>query len=97
MSCREVLQFILQDDDDDIVNSWTLRKCSAAGLDVMSSFFGDEMLPILMPKLQVRLNHSAINECYEMISRKWMLLLTELSILSNEIPNLISLIWYCFR
>ena len=53
-SVLEEILFLLQDDDDDIVNSWTLRKCSAAGLDIMSSFFGDEMLPVLMPKLQVR-------------------------------------------
>ena len=56
----EQVLFLLQDDDDDIVNSWTLRKCSAAGLDIMSSFFGDEMLPVLMPKLQVRSSLSAM-------------------------------------
>ncbi|MCO5611248.1 hypothetical protein L7F22_065500 [Adiantum nelumboides] len=43
------------EDDDDIVNAWNLRKCSAAGLDILSSIFGDEMLPMLMPLLQSKL------------------------------------------
>ncbi|KAH7437698.1 hypothetical protein KP509_05G084500, partial [Ceratopteris richardii] len=43
------------EEDDDIVNVWNLRKCSAAGLDILSSVFGDEMLPILMPLLQIKL------------------------------------------
>ncbi|KAG0595592.1 hypothetical protein M758_UG179600 [Ceratodon purpureus] len=47
-----------EDDDDDIVNSWNLRKCSAAGLDILSTVFGDEILPILMPLVQVRLASS---------------------------------------
>lgn len=41
------------DDDDDIINSWNLRKCSAAGLDILSTVFGDEILPVLMPLVQV--------------------------------------------
>jgi transportin-1 len=44
------------DDDDDIINSWNLRKCSAAGLDILSTVFGDEILPVLMPLVQVRLS-----------------------------------------
>lgn len=40
-------------EDDDIVNSWNLRKCSAAGLDILSTVFGDELLPVLMPLVQV--------------------------------------------
>lgn len=39
--------------DDDSVNVWNLRKCSAAALDVLSNFFGDEILPTLMPVIQV--------------------------------------------
>lgn len=39
--------------DDDIVNVWNLRKCSAAALDVLSNVFGDEILPTLMPVIQV--------------------------------------------
>ncbi|XP_024377334.1 transportin-1 isoform X1 [Physcomitrium patens] len=44
------------DDDEDIINSWNLRKCSAAGLDILSTIFGDEILPVLMPLVQVRLS-----------------------------------------
>ncbi|XP_024399109.1 transportin-1 [Physcomitrium patens] len=44
------------DDDADIINSWNLRKCSAAGLDILSTVFGDEILPILLPLVQVRLS-----------------------------------------
>ncbi|GMP37443.1 hypothetical protein CsSME_00009121 [Camellia sinensis var. sinensis] len=45
-----------EDDDDDIVNIWNLRKCSAAGLDVLSNVFGDEILPTLMPVVQAKLS-----------------------------------------
>ncbi|KAF9600199.1 hypothetical protein IFM89_005023 [Coptis chinensis] len=41
-----------EDDDDDIVNLWNLRKCSAAALDILSNFFGDDILPTLMPFVQ---------------------------------------------
>jgi len=44
---------VQDDDDDDIINSWNLRKCSAAGLDILSTVFGDEILPVLMPLVQV--------------------------------------------
>jgi hypothetical protein len=40
-------------EDDGIINSWNLRKCSVVGLDIMSTIFGDEILPILMPLIQV--------------------------------------------
>ena len=40
-------------DDDDAVNVWNLRKCSAAGLDVLSNVFGDDILPTLMPLIEV--------------------------------------------
>lgn len=47
-----------EDDDGEEVNRWNLRKCSAAGLDVLSTVFGDELLPIVLPiveqKLRVR-------------------------------------------
>lgn len=39
--------------DDDTVNVWNLRKCSAAALDILSNVFGDEILPTLMPIIQV--------------------------------------------
>uniref|UniRef100_A0A453DL99 Importin N-terminal domain-containing protein n=1 Tax=Aegilops tauschii subsp. strangulata TaxID=200361 RepID=A0A453DL99_AEGTS len=44
-----------EDDDDDAVNAWNLRKCSAAGLDVLSNVFGDDILPTLMPLIQQNL------------------------------------------
>uniref|UniRef100_A0A183A0X2 Importin N-terminal domain-containing protein n=1 Tax=Echinostoma caproni TaxID=27848 RepID=A0A183A0X2_9TREM len=37
------------DEDDDYVSNWTLRKCSAAALDVLASVFHTEFLPILLP------------------------------------------------
>ena len=40
-------------EDDDIINSWNMRKCSAAGLDILSTVFKDEILPVLMPLVQV--------------------------------------------
>jgi transportin-1 len=40
-------------EEDDLRNSWNLRKCSAADLDILSTVFGDEILPILMPLVQV--------------------------------------------
>ncbi|XAR59860.1 hypothetical protein NMG60_11015852 [Bertholletia excelsa] len=45
-----------EDDDNDIVNTWNLRKCSAAGLDNLSNVFGDEILPTLMPIIQAKLS-----------------------------------------
>ncbi|CAK9134566.1 unnamed protein product [Ilex paraguariensis] len=45
-----------EDDNDDIVNIWNLRKCSAAALDIISNVFGDEILPTLMPIIQVKLS-----------------------------------------
>ncbi|KAF4382452.1 hypothetical protein G4B88_011404 [Cannabis sativa] len=47
-----------EDDDDDIVNVWNLRKCSAAALDILSNMFGDEILPTLMPLVQTNLSNS---------------------------------------
>lgn len=44
-----------EDDDDDIVNVWNLRKCSAAALDTLSNVYGDEILPTLMPFVQSKL------------------------------------------
>ena len=35
------------------MNVWNLRKCSAAALDILSNVFGDEILPALMPVVQV--------------------------------------------
>jgi transportin-1 len=41
--------------DGEEVNRWNLRKCSAAGLDVLSTVFGEELLPIVTPIVQQRL------------------------------------------
>lgn len=43
------------DDDADEVSRWNMRKCSAAGLDVLSTVFQEEMLPIVTPIVQQRL------------------------------------------
>ncbi|CBI18918.3 hypothetical protein VitviT2T_026981 [Vitis vinifera] len=48
----------MKDDDDEAVNIWNLRKCSAAGLDILSDVFGDEILPTLMPLVQAKLSTS---------------------------------------
>lgn len=42
-------------DDGEEVGKWNLRKCSAAGLDVLSTVFQDELLPIVTPIVQARL------------------------------------------
>lgn len=49
----EFLYCLFKQDDDDAVNVWNLRKCSAAGLDVLSNVFGDSILPTLMPLIEV--------------------------------------------
>ncbi|GFP97743.1 transportin-1 [Phtheirospermum japonicum] len=46
----------VEDEDDDTVNVWNLRKCSAAALDFLANVFGDEILPILMPIVQAKLS-----------------------------------------
>jgi transportin-1 len=43
------------EEDDAEVNLWNLRKCSASGLDVLSTVFNDTLLPVLMPIIQQRL------------------------------------------
>ncbi|WOL11529.1 transportin-1 [Canna indica] len=46
------------EEDEDTVNVWNLRKCSAAGLDILSNVFGDDILPTLMPLIQQKLSTS---------------------------------------
>ncbi|XP_055353434.1 transportin-2-like [Paramacrobiotus metropolitanus] len=41
------------DDDDEETTEWNLRKCSAAALDVLSNVFHDNLLPVLLPVLDV--------------------------------------------
>ncbi|KAG9444187.1 hypothetical protein H6P81_015527 [Aristolochia fimbriata] len=47
-----------EEDDDDIINVWNLRKCSAAALDLLSNVYGDEILSTLMPLLESQLTKS---------------------------------------
>jgi hypothetical protein len=49
-----------EQDDDDAVNVWNLRKCSAAGLDVLSNVFGDSILPTLMPLIEVTCTYGSL-------------------------------------
>ncbi|KAI3424477.1 hypothetical protein D9Q98_010027 [Chlorella vulgaris] len=44
-----------EDDKDEGVVHWNLRRSSAAGLDMLSNHFGDELLPIILPIVQQRL------------------------------------------
>lgn len=46
------------DSDGDEINRWNLRKCSAAGLDILSTVFGDELLPIVIPIVERRLQEA---------------------------------------
>ncbi|CAJ0950774.1 unnamed protein product, partial [Mesorhabditis belari] len=45
------------DDDNDTSTEWNIRKCAAASLDVLSSIFGDHLLPVLLPILREALQH----------------------------------------
>jgi len=42
-----------------VYSRWNLRKCSAAGLDRLSNVFGDDLLPVLMPIVEQRLQVGA--------------------------------------
>lgn len=44
-------------DDDDAVSDWNLRKCSAAGLDVLANVFHEDLLPNVLEKLNDLLFH----------------------------------------
>ena len=43
------------EDGDGGISRWNLRRCSAAGLDRLSLAYGDELLPILLPIVEQRL------------------------------------------
>ena len=45
-------------DEDDADTTWNLRKSAAAGLDMISTFLGDDILPILLPAVQECLNNT---------------------------------------
>ena len=44
-----------QDAGGEGVRSWNLRRCSATGLDVLSTVFGDSLLALVVPVVQQRL------------------------------------------
>lgn len=44
-------------DTDSSLSDWNLRKCSAAGLDVLANVFGADLLPVLFPILKETLFH----------------------------------------
>ncbi|KAG2499029.1 hypothetical protein HYH03_003214 [Edaphochlamys debaryana] len=46
------------DDDDEVFSAWNLRKCSAEALDMLSNNYGDDLLPVLLPIVQQRLQDS---------------------------------------
>lgn len=46
---------------------WNIRKCSAAGLDVLSTVFGEELLPFVTPTVRQRLQVGAVSLSYH----KW--------------------------
>ncbi|KAI0225292.1 hypothetical protein L0F63_002794 [Massospora cicadina] len=49
------------DDDDDLEDydtKWNLRKCSAAALDQLSNIFGNDLLEVLFPLLNEKLQHA---------------------------------------
>lgn len=45
-------------EQENINGGWTLRKSSAGGLDLLSMMFGDELLTIIMPIIEKRLQDS---------------------------------------
>lgn len=47
------------DEDDDPEESWNLRKCSAAALDVLASVFHETVFTTTLPYLKLNLNHAA--------------------------------------
>mmetsp|Transcript_21721 Transcript_21721/g.47478 ORF Transcript_21721/g.47478 Transcript_21721/m.47478 type:complete len:916 (+) Transcript_21721:105-2852(+) len=44
-----------EDEEEESLARWNLRKCSAAGLDRLSIVYGDELLPVLLPIVEQRL------------------------------------------
>uniref|UniRef100_A0A1B6EQY0 Importin N-terminal domain-containing protein n=1 Tax=Cuerna arida TaxID=1464854 RepID=A0A1B6EQY0_9HEMI len=44
-------------DDESTLSDWNLRKCSAAGLDVLANVFREDLLPVLVPILKETLFH----------------------------------------
>lgn len=46
-------------DDDSTLSDWSLRKCSAAALDMLANVFREELLPVLVPILKETLFHQS--------------------------------------
>ena len=44
-----------EEDDEDFDTEWSLRKCSAATLDVLAVTFGDDLLAAFLPLVQANL------------------------------------------
>lgn len=42
-------------EDDEYVNEWNLRKCAASSLDTLSHTFHNELLPVLLPHINERI------------------------------------------
>ena len=49
-------------DDEDTLSNWNLRKCSAAGLDVLSNVFHEDILDTLLPILKSKLQSTEWEE-----------------------------------
>lgn len=47
-----------EDDEEGGGVEWTLRKCSAAGLDVIANHYRDDILEALLPHIHTKLTHS---------------------------------------
>ncbi|GAA0159309.1 hypothetical protein LIER_16119 [Lithospermum erythrorhizon] len=53
MAYTEDDEAFLDAEDDAIANIWNLRKCNTTALDILSNVFGDQILLVLMPIVQV--------------------------------------------
>jgi transportin-1 len=56
----------LDDDDDEEVSEWSIRKCAAAGLDLLSVVLQDAVLPYLLKTVEGMLNEAQnwrVKEC----------------------------------
>jgi hypothetical protein len=56
-------------DDDEDVSEWNLRKCAAASLDTLANVFHHELLPVLLPLLQVTPALCFVLLCYAVLRR----------------------------
>eukprot|EP01114_Cavostelium_apophysatum_P018671 TRINITY_DN5836_c0_g2_i3.p1 TRINITY_DN5836_c0_g2~~TRINITY_DN5836_c0_g2_i3.p1 ORF type:complete len:636 (-),score=125.18 TRINITY_DN5836_c0_g2_i3:1111-3018(-) len=47
------------DEDDESLSEWNIRKCAAAGIDILSLVFRDDILPHVLQVVQERINNKA--------------------------------------